>query len=186
MTEALLVCEIGLLGGLMKDTSGRFGSKQRPMDGENHVQYKHGHTVGSSSGSQRSREYRAWRHAKDRCYNKNTHNYSRYGGRGIVMCDDWRASFRAFLRDMGKCPAGLTLERKQTSGNYEPGNCEWATKLKQARNQDRVVVITFNKKTMTASEWSEETGISSRKIRKRIQSGMPIEAALSKQDLRFC
>lgn len=152
--------------------TGRFGTPENPHKrGAEHPSFKH--------GLSNTREYKAWNHALDRCFSPRVHNYYRYGGRGITMCEAWRKSFETFLCDMGPCPPGLTLERKNSNGDYEPGNCEWATRLKQARNQDRVVYLTANGKTQTASEWSIELGISSRRIRKRLQSGMSDERALS-------
>ena len=84
----------------------------------------------------RSREYNAWSHAKQRCFNENSKEYIKwYGSRGITMTPEWANSFEAFLRDMGRCPPGLTLERKDVNGNYEKGNCKWATQKEQQNNR---------------------------------------------------
>lgn len=79
--------------------------------------------------------YCIWASAKSRCHQPKHSNYSNYGGRGIVMCERWRNSFAAFLEDMGPRPEGHTLERENNDGNYEPGNCVWATAKTQANNR---------------------------------------------------
>ena len=71
-----------------------------------------------------------------RCFNPNSDHYAEYGGAGITTCDRWKDSFAAFLDDMGERPEGKTLDRfPNRTGNYEPGNCRWATPLEQARNR---------------------------------------------------
>jgi hypothetical protein len=70
-----------------------------------------------------------------RCTNHNNQRYGDWGGRGITVCDRWLHSFEHFYEDMGPKPKGLTLERENNDGNYEPGNCKWATRLEQNRNR---------------------------------------------------
>lgn len=79
-------------------------------------------------------EYQAWNHMKQRCLNENDSRYKNYGARGIKVCDRWINSFNNFYDDMGARPEGLTLERKDVNGNYEPSNCVWADYTQQARN----------------------------------------------------
>src|SRR5882672_264654 len=80
------------------------------------------------------RAYRAWAHMKERCHNPKHPKYHRYGGRGITVCRHW-LRFENFLSDMGLPPPGLTLDRKDNDGNYEPLNCHWATYDQQFRTR---------------------------------------------------
>jgi hypothetical protein len=81
--------------------------------------------------------YVSWIDARKRCFNPKNKRYAEYGGRGVTMCLIWAKSFEAFYADMGTAPACMTLERKNTNGNYEPGNCKWASRAAQAQNTRR-------------------------------------------------
>lgn len=91
---------------------------------------------GGASHVQRSPEYRSWASMVQRCTNPKYHRWDRYGGRGITVCERWRGSFEDFLADMGPRPEGTSLDRFQNpDGNYEPGNCRWATRAEQRNNR---------------------------------------------------
>ena len=82
--------------------------------------------------------YRSWNAMRNRCKNKRAERYPQYGGRGIAVCERWN-QFENFLTDMGKRPIGKTLDRyPDKNGNYEPGNCRWATVTEQNRNRRNV------------------------------------------------
>lgn len=78
--------------------------------------------------------YIVWINMRRRCEDEKNSRYSSYGGRGIRVCDSWR-SFEAFLADMGPRPDGMSLDRIDTNGHYEPENCQWATVTQQVRNR---------------------------------------------------
>ena len=85
-------------------------------------------------GGSYTAEYRVWWAMKQRCENPRGQRYPDWGGRGISVCKRWQ-DFANFFADMGKRPGGLTLDRIDNDGNYEPGNCRWTTPAEQMRNR---------------------------------------------------
>ncbi len=101
-----------------------------------------------------SREHRSWASMRGRCINPSNHAYHLYGGRGITVCKRWD-KFENFLADMGKCPVGMTLDRKDNDGDYTTKNCRWATMKQQVRNR-RTTTLYFHKvMRLTLQEWAE-------------------------------
>lgn len=130
----------------------------------------HGH-----GGRTRSPTYDTWAGMIDRCVNPNNKRFARYGGRGITVCERWRNSFSAFLQDMGERPEGKSIDRINNDGNYEPGNCRWATRKEQQNNLHNNLVIEFNGVRRTIHEWADVTGIKTNTLRRRLASQWPLE-----------
>lgn len=116
---------------------------------------------------------------KLRCSNPNTKGYSRYGGRGIQVCDRWRDSFSAFLADMGPRPSPRhSVERRNNDGNYEPDNCYWATDAEQTRNTRQNRNYTYNGRTMCLTDWARESGRPRSTLMQRLERGWTLEQAM--------
>lgn len=106
-------------------------------------------------------EFSTWTEIQTRCLNPNSTGYENYGGRGIAVCPRWLSSFEAFLADMGRRPGiQYSIERDDVNGDYEPGNCRWATRAEQARNKRNNVFITINGIAKTLSDWADYYGVS--------------------------
>ena len=142
--------------------------------GKEHLNYKH--------GLYKSRIYKIWETMKHRCYCTGQTSYRYYGGRGITVCDEWRNDFKEFY-DWAMSNGysdELTLDRVESSGNYEPTNCRWVTMKEQTRNKSSNRLLTYNGKTQCIVDWANELKIDRRTITKRIDKlGWSVEKALS-------
>lgn len=115
---------------------------------------------------------------KNRCLNPNATGFQYWGGRGITICKRWMM-FGNFLADMGRRPSlNHTLERKENNGNYEPGNCMWATAKQQQLNRSKTM-LSLNGEMLSIVEWAKLLGVYPPTIRRRIENGWPIELALT-------
>ena len=123
------------------------------------------------------RVHNTWLSMIQRCTNPKNTAYRNYGARGITVCARWRNSFEAFLADMGDRPEGKTLDRINNDGNYEPGNCRWATKKQQCRNSRKNRVVTVGTQTGCLSELAELFGQPQNRARKRLNAGWTPEQA---------
>lgn len=127
-----------------------------------------------SHGMWKTKVFQVWSNMKDRCNNKKSTSYKNYGLRGIIVCERWQKSFKNFYEDMGE-PNGLTLERIDVNGNYEPSNCRWDTPKKQARNRTNNTFFTYNNEEKCASEWCEILNMPTSTFRNRAKRGWSIE-----------
>lgn len=135
-------------------------------------------------GGYESLEYSSWKGMKQRTTNPKNPEFKNYGGRGIKLCPEWH-NFKAFIRDMGPKPTPLhSIDRINPDGDYEPGNCRWATPKEQSANRRDNPKITFRGETKTRVEWARELGISGDAIRHRLKVGETVEQALSRPSLR--
>lgn len=134
------------------------------------------------NGLSRSRLYGIWRGMKKRCYNKSNEAYPEYGGRGIKVCEEWKDNFLAFYEWSMKngYEEGLSIDRTDNDGDYEPGNCTWTTSKNQNNNRRANHFIEFNGERLTLAQWEERTGIRQETIRRRLKVGWSIEDALTK------
>lgn len=139
----------------------------------------------------RTRLYNIWKNMLGRCNNQNRQNYKRYGGRGIIVCDEWR-DFRNF--NVWAIANGykndLQIDRIDNNGNYCPENCRWVTNKENANNTRNNRIITLNGISKTLQEWADETQINRKTISDRIDKGWTIERALTEKPFRgknqFC
>jgi hypothetical protein len=136
---------------------------------------KHGHArVGRKTA-----EYSIWCNMLTRCYNESSTFYRLYGGRGITVCNRWH-DYTSFFADMGRRTSDAhSIDRIDNNGNYEPGNCRWATIDQQVNNTTVVKRIPFNGELRTYSDLAAMTGIKRATLKRRLRSGMSVELATS-------
>lgn len=124
-------------------------------------------------GMEGTKIYHVWRGIKNRCLNPNSDHYKSYGGRGILMCDEWKNNFQAFYDYVSKLAhfneENYTIDRIDVNGNYAPGNVKWSTSKEQARNRRYNVLVKYNGKTMTVAQAAEESGISGSVLYDRVR-----------------
>lgn len=128
-----VVCDCGkekdmTKGVLLKNNTRSCGCYSAQLASENGGKNK-------THGETKTRTYKTWVSMKSRCYCKNAGNYYNYGAKGIKVCDEWKASYEAFVRDMGLRPNGKTLDRIDALGDYNKNNCRWASPKEQAINR---------------------------------------------------
>jgi len=112
---------------------------------------KHGHARNNTQ----TKEYRSWANAKGRCFDPKNNRFQYYGGRGITMCPEWENSFLTFIKDMGRCPKGKTIDRTDVNKNYESSNCQWVDSKTQGRHRNQNVIINFEGRNWVMKDLSE-------------------------------
>lgn len=140
---------------------------------------RHGH-AGNGQDVRPSATYSTWTNVIARCTQPSNPAYQHYKKRGITICERWR-KFENFLEDMGERPEGTTLDRwPDNNGNYEPGNCRWATKQEQGNNRITNVRFTYRGNTFTLAELARATGASKETLRVRLvrPGGWSVEEAV--------
>ena len=132
----------------------------------------------TTHGMSKSREYKTWRSMITRCFNKNSPDYARYGGRGITVCDKW-LDFDGFYDDMGNRPNNKTIDRIDVNGNYAKENCKWSDNYEQANNRSNTKKYKLGDFYGTIAEISTYFGVSYSLISARIKRGWNIKHAVS-------
>lgn len=139
--------------------------------------HKHNHGI-VKHGMARTPTHGVWDAMKQRCLNPNNIAFANYGGRGISVCDRWK-TFSNFHDDMGEKPPGMELDRIDVNGNYEPGNCRWATKKENNRNKRRTYMVTYEGRVMPLVECAEIVGMCRAVLRGRLDSGWDLHKAIT-------
>ena len=133
-------------------------------------------------GMSESRIHKIWAHMKERCSNPNSKDYPLYGGRGISVCPEWDDPNSGFVNFFDWALSNgyrddLTIDRADTNGNYEPGNCRWSNAIEQSNNRRTNRLVTLSGDTKTLAEWCRTPGKNYSTIYYRLQSGMTPEEA---------
>lgn len=130
-----------------------------------------------------TRLYNIWNGMKQRCHNENSTSYDNYGGRGIVVCDEWRNSFTSFFRwaESTAYDDTLSIDRIDNDGNYEPSNCRWATWEQQNNNRRSSRWVDAFGERRTIQDWTRDPRckVGKRGLAKRLNRGWPAEEAIT-------
>lgn len=143
----------------------------------NKARLTHGHTT--QNAGRTSSTYSSWLAMRKRCDDPNSKGFANYGARGIKVCARWK-NFENFLADMGERPAGTQIDRyPNNDGDYESGNCRWATPKQNSNNRRVCHAIEFRGRTQNIKEWAAELGVSHQSIAYRLKAGWTVEEALT-------
>lgn len=142
--------------------------------------------VATQKGLSKTSLYKCYKHIRHRCLNPKDVNYKNYGLRGITICQEWLDDFSAFYAWATKngYKEGLTIDRIDVNGNYEPSNCKWSTMKEQQNNRTNNRIIEFKGEKKTITAWAEQYGMSYRNLHYRLKNGYSIKDALEKPKRR--
>lgn len=135
--------------------------------------------IAPTHGLSRTGTWHSFRSMLARCYYAGHDSYKYYGGKGVKVCDRWRDSFENFVADMGVRPPGMTLDRVDSGGDYEPANCRWSTRRTQQANRSSAALVTIDGETACITEWARRAGVSPMCVRHRIGKGITGRALLA-------
>lgn len=175
---AVFQCECGnktivTLGNVKRHTTS-CGCFSREQTSKRSI--KHGQS--SYNGKKASRLHNVWTAMIKRCYGKSNKGFRNYGGRGIEVCEEWRNSFLQFAADMGDPEDGMSIDRIDNNGNYEPKNCRWATQHQQSINRRTNRRLSHDGVTQTVGEWEKEKGYRKNLILSRLDRGWSVDKAI--------
>lgn len=125
--------------------------------------------------------YNVWSGMIQRCHNDRARDFKNYGAKGIKVCERWRSDFLNFLADMGERPDGMSIDRIDNSGDYEPSNCRWATPKQQSRNKAKTMFLDHDGIRLPVAEWAEKVGLKRKILERRLRDGWPVQKALSQK-----
>lgn len=141
--------------------------------------------INTKHGCHNNYTYQSWANMLRRCRNKSAPGAENYIGRGIIVCERW-LQFENFLADMGDRPEGKSLDRINNNGNYEPGNCRWASQKEQMDNTRRNRLLTYNGETKNLTEWARIRNLNVATIYRRLHKRWDMEKVLRIKQLKTC
>jgi hypothetical protein len=183
-------CECGVIKTIRSDSlvSGNTTSCGCLKIIQNGINFKTEYRKNNATRICKTRLYKTWQLMNNRCYNKKTPGYIKYGARGITVCEEWQRqtkfdTFKNWALKNGYNDT-LSIERINNNGNYEPENCKWSTNKEQCNNRRSTVKITMNGQTKSVKQWCEYLNLDYGRVINRRQKGISQDKMFSKEDLR--
>lgn len=152
------------------------------------IRKENGHKQGANKkthGQSKTSLYNIYYAMVNRCHKENSTVYNSYGARGIKVCDEWLNDFESFYNwsYANGYKQGLSIDRINNNGNYEPNNCRWVDMSVQSTNKRNTIYLTYNNKTQSMKQWANELGLNYGNFKYRIRDkNMSIDEAI--EDLK--